>query len=43
MIVEEKTVEVLDEEWVALINEAKNLGLTIEEIKSFLHQQKEYS
>lgn len=29
---------ILDEEWIALILEAKNLGLEIEEIQTFLQQ-----
>lgn len=34
----EKTVEnaVVDQEWVMLIQSAKNLGMTIEEIRQFL-------
>jgi len=32
------TEEKLDEEWVALMIEAKELGMDINEIKSFLHQ-----
>jgi DNA-binding transcriptional MerR regulator len=30
----------LDSEWLALINEAKNLGLSINEIKEFLSNPK---
>ncbi|MED4227726.1 anti-repressor SinI family protein [Neobacillus cucumis] len=30
----------LDQEWLDLINEAKNLGLSIEEIKEFLSKPK---
>nr|WP_279325956.1 anti-repressor SinI family protein [Bacillus sp. FJAT-47783] len=31
------TYERLDQEWVRLIKEAKELGLTIEDIQHFLH------
>jgi DNA-binding transcriptional MerR regulator len=31
----------VDEEWVALIEEAKNLGVTIEEIREWLIQNSE--
>ncbi|WP_412759128.1 anti-repressor SinI family protein [Neobacillus mesonae] len=41
MITKEKVVDVMDEEWVALICEAKKLGLTIEEIQSFLSLQEQ--
>ncbi len=41
MIVQEKVIEVIDEEWLTLISEAKKLGLSIEEIQSFLHQNDE--
>ncbi|MBM7651835.1 anti-repressor SinI family protein [Neobacillus cucumis] len=30
----------LDQEWLDLINEAKNLGLSIEEIREFLSKSK---
>ncbi|KAB7707344.1 DNA-binding anti-repressor SinI [Bacillus aerolatus] len=30
----------LDQEWVALIKEAKNLGISIEEIREFLQSGK---
>ncbi|MDE5413774.1 anti-repressor SinI family protein [Alkalihalobacterium chitinilyticum] len=30
-----KTCEVLDKEWTVLMEEAKKLGLTIEEIREF--------
>lgn len=33
-----KTCEILDQEWTALIVEAKKLGFTIEEIKEYLNQ-----
>ncbi|WP_209122893.1 anti-repressor SinI family protein [Alkalihalobacillus sp. BA299] len=35
-----KTCEVLDKEWTALMVEAKNLGLTIEEVKKYLQESK---
>lgn len=41
VIVQEKVIEVIDEEWLTLISEAKKLGLSIEEIQSFLHQNDE--
>ncbi|WP_078428926.1 anti-repressor SinI family protein [Alkalihalobacterium alkalinitrilicum] len=31
-----KTHEVLDNEWTALMREAKDLGITIEEVKEYL-------
>jgi DNA-binding transcriptional MerR regulator len=36
----EKTVDrvVVDEEWLVLITKAKNLGITIEEIRMFLEE-----
>nr|WP_160723955.1 anti-repressor SinI family protein [Bacillus sp. USDA818B3_A] len=34
----EKNVDVLDQEWQALIFEARNLGLSIEEVRAFLSQ-----
>lgn len=36
MIISEKKEELLDEEWVELILEAKALGLTLEAVKEFL-------
>jgi len=37
--------EVIDEEWIALITQAKELGLSIKEIREYLYQSdvKEYS
>ncbi|WP_347548435.1 anti-repressor SinI family protein [Pseudalkalibacillus hwajinpoensis] len=34
------TEDKLDQEWIELIKEAKELGLKIEEIQCFLRQQK---
>ncbi|WP_231514770.1 anti-repressor SinI family protein [Oceanobacillus salinisoli] len=31
----------LDSEWVTLIKEAKNLGMTIDEVRTFLKDEKE--
>ncbi|WP_246145604.1 anti-repressor SinI family protein [Bacillus rubiinfantis] len=38
MIVQENEVEVMDLEWLALIVEAKEMGLTVEEVQIFLKQ-----
>ncbi|PGY11852.1 Anti-repressor SinI [Bacillus sp. OV166] len=38
MNVSESDVSVIDKEWFALILEAKELGLSVETIKSFLKQ-----
>ncbi|WP_084309285.1 anti-repressor SinI family protein [Alkalihalobacterium bogoriense] len=35
-MMEMKTFEVLDQEWITLIHEAKQLGLTIRDIKEYL-------
>ncbi len=37
MVVTDKEVEVIDEEWLALILEAKELGLSIDEVREFLN------
>ena len=34
------TREKLDREWVELIKEAKDLGLTLEEVSAFLQQKR---
>lgn len=37
MIISAKKERVIDEEWLELILAAKKLGLTIEEVREFLH------
>lgn len=34
-----QALEDIDEEWLYLLLEAKNMGITVEEIRSFLHQE----
>ncbi|GHI00274.1 DNA-binding anti-repressor SinI [Neobacillus kokaensis] len=41
MIVQERVVGVMDEEWLELICEAKMLGLSIEEVQTFLNQKEQ--
>ncbi|MFP5112257.1 anti-repressor SinI family protein [Bacillaceae bacterium C204] len=36
MVITENNVEVIDQEWMALILEAKDLGLSIEAVRDFL-------
>ncbi|MEH7307989.1 anti-repressor SinI family protein [Neobacillus drentensis] len=36
MVIIESDVEVIDQEWMALILEAKELGLSIEAVRDFL-------
>ncbi|WP_074432762.1 anti-repressor SinI family protein [Neobacillus jeddahensis] len=36
MVITERDVEVIDQDWMALIVEAKELGLTIEDVRDFL-------
>lgn len=36
MVITEDNVEVIDQEWMALILEAKGLGLSIEAVRDFL-------
>lgn len=36
MVITESNVEVIDQEWMALILEAKDIGLSIEAIRDFL-------
>lgn len=39
MIITEREVDVIDQEWMALILEAKELGLSLEEVRDFISQQ----
>ncbi|MDT8861923.1 anti-repressor SinI family protein [Alkalihalobacillus sp. MEB130] len=34
-----KEVIILDKEWVQLVKEAQTIGLSLEEVRAFLHQQ----
>ncbi|WP_256358252.1 anti-repressor SinI family protein [Bacillus sp. sid0103] len=36
MVITESKVDVIDQEWIALILEAKDLGLSIEAVRDFL-------
>jgi DNA-binding transcriptional MerR regulator len=36
MVITESKVDVIDQEWMALILEAKDLGLSIEAVRDFL-------
>jgi DNA-binding transcriptional MerR regulator len=36
MVITESNVDVIDQEWMALILEAKDLGLSIEAVRDFL-------
>jgi len=36
MVITEKDVDVVDQEWMELISEAKKMGLTIEDVRNFL-------
>jgi DNA-binding transcriptional MerR regulator len=38
VVITEKTEKELDNEWLELIIEARDLGMTVEEIKEFLVQ-----
>jgi DNA-binding transcriptional MerR regulator len=38
LVTTEKTEEKLDNEWLELILEARDIGMTVEEIKEFLVQ-----
>ncbi|MFJ5716199.1 anti-repressor SinI family protein [Neobacillus sp. NPDC093127] len=38
MVITEKEVDVIDQEWMTLILEAKELGLSIEEVRDFFNQ-----
>ncbi|MBO0960673.1 anti-repressor SinI family protein [Neobacillus sp. MM2021_6] len=38
MIITESEVDVIDQEWMALILEAKDLGLSIEDVRDFLNR-----
>lgn len=40
MIVSESVVEIIDEEWLALIEEAREIGLTIDAVQEFFDQQR---
>ena len=40
MVIVENNVEVIDQEWMALILEAKDLGLSIEAVRDFLANNK---
>ncbi|KIL50032.1 anti-repressor SinI family protein [Jeotgalibacillus soli] len=37
---EAKLNQVFDEEWVALMHAAREIGLTLEEVREFIHQNK---
>ncbi|WP_312473595.1 anti-repressor SinI family protein [Neobacillus sp.] len=39
MVITESEVDVIDQEWMALILEAKELGLSIEEVRDFFSKQ----
>jgi len=34
--------EELDLEWIQLINEAKNIGMNLQEVREFLRREKDY-
>jgi len=36
MVITEKNVDVVDQEWMELILEARKLGLSIEDVRNFL-------
>ncbi|MFJ7725002.1 anti-repressor SinI family protein [Neobacillus sp. NPDC097160] len=38
MVITERDVDVIDQEWMALIFEAKELGLSIEDVRDFLNR-----
>ncbi|MDN3017628.1 anti-repressor SinI family protein [Paenibacillus sp. BSR1-1] len=38
MVITERKLDVIDEEWLGLILEAKELGLSLEEVREFLNQ-----
>ncbi|WP_251548617.1 anti-repressor SinI family protein [Neobacillus muris] len=40
MVISDVETQILDEEWVALILEAKELGLSIEMVRQFFDQNK---
>lgn len=42
MINSQLFIEELDSEWVQLINEAKNIGMNLQEIREFLRSEKNY-
>lgn len=42
MINSQLFIEELDSEWIQLINEAKNIGMNLQEIREFLRSEKEY-
>ncbi|HEO8419588.1 anti-repressor SinI family protein [Niallia sp. FSL W8-0635] len=42
MINSQLFIEELDSEWVQLINEAKNIGMNLQEIREFLRSEKDY-
>jgi DNA-binding transcriptional MerR regulator len=35
-------IEELDSEWIQLINEAKNIGMNLQDIREFLRNGKDY-
>ncbi|WP_462410882.1 anti-repressor SinI family protein [Neobacillus sp. Marseille-QA0830] len=41
MVITDVETQVLDEEWVALILEAKELGLSIDMVRQFFDQSKD--
>ncbi|WHY78733.1 anti-repressor SinI family protein [Neobacillus sp. WH10] len=45
MFIRERDVDVIDQEWMELILEARDLGLSIEDVRNFLYpdSQKEAS
>ena len=42
MINNQLITEELDSEWVQLINEAKNIGMDLHEVRAFLRSEKDY-
>ena len=38
MVITESEANVIDQEWMALILEAKELGLSIEDVRDFINQ-----
>ncbi|MCM3361145.1 anti-repressor SinI family protein [Niallia sp. Sow4_A1] len=42
MINSQLFTEELDSEWIQLINEAKNIGMNLQEVRAFLRSEKDY-
>ncbi|WP_400245520.1 anti-repressor SinI family protein [Niallia sp. JL1B1071] len=42
MINSQLFTEELDSEWIQLINEAKNIGMNLQEVREFLRNEKDY-